>query len=361
MNSANKLVQNAPIMPRKAFQGGVAPKFVRTIPKNIMQDKEALYDNTLQLKQYANALVEDNHRLKAKLQQFEEELSRKTKLLNGLMAQMSNISSMQGIQRMQKETHLIDALKQRVKKLEGILMSRDDEITTLKQNVKLTKLNEYESQLNICEKECIRLRGMLEELLNSKHVGNPTEYVEIEEKILEQSMMIKDLQAKNSEISQNLDRKTQQCEKLTEKIKELEDQISKNSKKTDRTAKRKRVIVEYKDKIAELNTEIAQLKEELEKRPEADNKSPGQGEKEKNMKLFNDMQKDMSEMKKNMEEYKKKADEANRNLFEKDGIIKRTQDKLKFQEDEFNVKLIQERETFTKKIKSRIFGFKLIF
>ena len=71
-----------------------------------MHDKEALYDNTLQLKQYANGLVEENHRLKTKLMQLEEELSRKSKILNSLMSQMGGLSSMQGIQRIQKEVHL---------------------------------------------------------------------------------------------------------------------------------------------------------------------------------------------------------------------------------------------------------------
>lgn len=68
-----------------------------------MNDKEALYDNTLKVRQYANDLVKENLKLKVKLQQVEDALSRKEKLLNGLMSQMSNITGMQGIQRLQKE------------------------------------------------------------------------------------------------------------------------------------------------------------------------------------------------------------------------------------------------------------------
>ncbi len=112
--STNKIGQYAAGMPRKQFgfqslpiihrsEKKWGPKFVRTIPRNIIHDKEALYDNTIQLKQYANALIEENHRLKAKLQQLEEELGRKGKLLNGLMSQMGSLSNMQGLQRMQKE------------------------------------------------------------------------------------------------------------------------------------------------------------------------------------------------------------------------------------------------------------------
>jgi len=68
-----------------------------------MNDKEALYDNTLKVRQYANELVKENLKLKVKLQQVEDALSRKEKLLNSFMSQMSNISGMQGIQRLQKE------------------------------------------------------------------------------------------------------------------------------------------------------------------------------------------------------------------------------------------------------------------
>ena len=69
-----------------------------------MQDKETLYDNTVQLKRYANVLVEENQRLKARVQQLDEDISRRNKMMSGLMAQMGNMSSgTQGVQKMQKE------------------------------------------------------------------------------------------------------------------------------------------------------------------------------------------------------------------------------------------------------------------
>jgi hypothetical protein len=85
---------------------GVVPtKKLRKVPKNIMQDKEELYDNALQLKQYANSITGENCRLKAKMQQLEEELGRRNKLLNGLMAQLGNVGSQQ-VHKMQKEVFI---------------------------------------------------------------------------------------------------------------------------------------------------------------------------------------------------------------------------------------------------------------
>ena len=78
-------------------------KFSKVISRGIVHDKETLYDNILKLKQYSNGLLEENIKLKGKINQNEEELIRKNKLINGLIAQMENQKGMTGIQRLQKE------------------------------------------------------------------------------------------------------------------------------------------------------------------------------------------------------------------------------------------------------------------
>ncbi len=56
-----------------------------------------------------------------------------------------------------------------------------------------------------------------------------------------------------------------------------------------------------------------------------------------------------------MEEYKARCESMNKMLHEKDGTIKKAESKLKEQEEEFGVKLIQEKEQLMKRIHSRIF------
>ena len=68
-------------------------------------------------------------------------------------------------------------------------------------------LRKCEDQWKEYENECLKLRGMLTELLNLKHVGNPTEYVEIEEKTVEQSMMLQELNKKNIDLNDQLTQK----------------------------------------------------------------------------------------------------------------------------------------------------------
>ena len=65
-------------------------KTFRGVPQNIMHDKEYLYSNTLQLKKVGNKLKEENQWLKAKLQQYEEELKRKDRMIEDLATNAPN-------------------------------------------------------------------------------------------------------------------------------------------------------------------------------------------------------------------------------------------------------------------------------
>lgn len=81
-------------------------KYPRMIPCNIMHDKETLYDNTLQLKHTVNHLVDSNYRLKARVQKLEEELAKKNRMLNNVMAQVGSPNGEKKVRQMQKEVSL---------------------------------------------------------------------------------------------------------------------------------------------------------------------------------------------------------------------------------------------------------------
>ena len=50
---------------------GFGTTYEKNRPKNIMFDKEALYDSTIHLKQFINTLKDENGKLKARVQQTE--------------------------------------------------------------------------------------------------------------------------------------------------------------------------------------------------------------------------------------------------------------------------------------------------
>ncbi len=80
-----------------------ANTFEKRKPRVIMQDKEELYDNAIQLKRSANTLREENYRLKAKIQQYEEDSMKKSKIMQELMAQLNNTASMRAPAAFHKE------------------------------------------------------------------------------------------------------------------------------------------------------------------------------------------------------------------------------------------------------------------
>ncbi len=342
-----------------------APKFAKLIPRNIAKDKETLYDNTLQLKQYANQLLEDNHRLKARVQQMEEEIGRRSKLINGLMSQIGSVGSMQGVQKMQRETHLIEALKSRIRQAEAVVASKDSEIDKLKKDIKITKLTEYESQLKTCEAECVRLRGMLDELISSKHVGSPTEYVEVEEKMLEQSMRLKELARKNTELSSSLDAKTQEADRFRVRSEELEAELAKGRGHTDQAGKHKRMITELKGRVDELTAEIERIKSESAQKNREENSPEAKAEREKKEREEAARAKESAEnrqfnteLKAELERKKKEFEEMRAKLSQQveDGEIaaKKAEDKMREQAEEFSIKIVEAQDAATKKVIARI-------
>ena len=149
--------------------------------------------------------------LKTKIQQIEENGRRKEKIINGLMDRLRNFSGMDGLQQAQSQviytlfqTHLIKALKEKLKTSQFIVKEKEAEIQQLKRSTKITNLWEYETRLNTAEAECGRLREMLDEITSEKHKGNPVEYIELEKQLLQKTVLNKKLQKENTELSSAL-------------------------------------------------------------------------------------------------------------------------------------------------------------
>ena len=118
-----------------------------------MLDKEALYDNAIQLKRVANILREENGKLKSKIQQYEEENMKKGKLMQEMMHQLSIPGNASSMPRAHKEvnitlenaqTSLINALKKKIKEYEAENSQLKEANSVLCKNIKLTKQRELE-------------------------------------------------------------------------------------------------------------------------------------------------------------------------------------------------------------------------
>ena len=109
-------------------------------PKNIPQDKERLYEETLHLKQHINTLREENLKLKTKISNLEKEASKFEKMI-----QENNASYFRDAQPSKpNETHLSMTLKQNVKELRADLKKKEDELEEIKKVLKYTKIQELQ-------------------------------------------------------------------------------------------------------------------------------------------------------------------------------------------------------------------------
>jgi chromosome segregation ATPase len=221
-----------------------------------------------------------------------------------------------------------------LKNAEGLLHAKDKTINELQRNIRVTKLEECESLLKITENECARLRRMVNELVASKCAGNPTEYIAIEEKLLEHTIALKELRKQNTELTSALNRKNRENELLSAQLNDLEEELSKGLRKSGGANKQRRTIAGYKERIMELVNEVNNLRKQLERQVEVnegyanDNRASMEieqarvtvGEYKKKMEeaMSNEeaYKEKLQDMSKGMEEYKRRLENNNKKLEE---------------------------------------------
>ena len=132
-------------------------------------------------------------------------------MVQDVMSQLEKVGDMPRVPRFnKKETSLIAALKQKIKSLETDLVACKQENESLRKNVKLTKKREIETETQIFQEECRRLRLMLKDIISERHAGNPAEYEKMEEKVLEQKVIINEMNNKNQELESNIKAKNRE-------------------------------------------------------------------------------------------------------------------------------------------------------
>ena len=72
----------------------------------------------------------------------------------------------QTAQKYQQETFLVMSLKKQIRELKFEVGKRDEELEVIRKNIKNTKTLELEQELQTYHDECMRLRSVVEELIN---------------------------------------------------------------------------------------------------------------------------------------------------------------------------------------------------
>lgn len=127
----------------------------------MLQERERLYDDVMKQRMATNSLRDENTRLRTRLHMVENEVTRKDKAIDDLMAQQESGSGartyLQG-RNSKVDSHLVVNLKRRIRQQTQELAQRKEEVELLKRNIKNTKTHETEIEIKLYMDECLRLR-----------------------------------------------------------------------------------------------------------------------------------------------------------------------------------------------------------
>ena len=132
------------------------------------KDKESLYEENMQLKNYINTIKEDFAFSKCDNRKLELELDKKEKIIEDIV----DSGNLQGDKiNKAKETHLIIGLKKQFKDVQTQLKNKTVELDNIKKTLKVTKLNELNIEVNTYTDELQKLKSFYEIALQQNAIN----------------------------------------------------------------------------------------------------------------------------------------------------------------------------------------------
>jgi len=271
-----------------------------TIVSNI-PDKEDLFHELTLAKQAANDLKEENVRLKTKVQLAEldakkkhdqlKELLEKGEEIGGISAKSYGSITIKG----KTETKLELELKEQVKKIKEEKVKIEIEYSNLKKSIRSTRFQELNNEIKTYIDECQRLRKLCEEYENKRPELTPEDIQAIEEKIIQQSNIIKNLQKENETANLLLSQKDTEIAELRSKNELLQSKNAKLSANSKLFFKQKKQLAENAKTIQTLKNQLSLLKPDITGNEFASYKS-----------RINELLKSQSELKEKLEQREKR-------------------------------------------------------
>ncbi|CAK90637.1 unnamed protein product (macronuclear) [Paramecium tetraurelia] len=163
----------------------------RLTPRYIKKDKEELYSDLLLLQQKYNQCQDENTKLKTQISSLEKQVIHLTDLVRNVEMFCNK-----------KTSHFNEfQLKKQIQDLKSNLKTKVQELESLKQNVKTTKIDEIRIELQESHIECLRLRTMLDQQIRQQVLFNYNDHTLIEEKLYIQSQMMNQLKTENDQMT----------------------------------------------------------------------------------------------------------------------------------------------------------------
>ncbi|KAM3143825.1 hypothetical protein pb186bvf_004101 [Paramecium bursaria] len=203
-------------------------EFKKTIPNNMTQDKERLYEELNKSKQLANQLQMDNYQLRVQVKSLEQvlqkQLASKVQKNCKFKDESSEIfphSASVAIPQAQKrilsdipQLSITVQLKKQIKDLKDEIEEQQEDMLRIKRNAKLTKIQEMEAELKQFQEECIRLKNLLHQQLLKNQ--NPSQ----DEMLLEDKYLL---------LQENYQRLEFKCNDLMQKLRKSQEEYKKQS------------------------------------------------------------------------------------------------------------------------------------
>ncbi|TNV85398.1 hypothetical protein FGO68_gene15267 [Halteria grandinella] len=226
----------------------------RLIPSNYGGKlKEELYDQNIALKLNINDYKDDNLRLRTRMKQMVAQLRGRDKLIDELYkSAYITLNGAQASSNLNKDALLLINLKREVQDLKDQLYLKDDEITSLRMSMKLTKLKELETELRLYVAECLRLRKITEQAVR---LSGEIDLQRLERQLVQERERYEGLvRNMRSDIGMEKDR----LKEAREREQQLQKQVSAESEAKDKVQREKQAV----DRRLE---ELEQDKERVEK------------------------------------------------------------------------------------------------
>jgi len=296
-------------------------------------DKEAMYNNAMQLKREIKSLKEENERLKSQL--LQNEFAKKNRLMQGMGGQPGGMTT-------SRASAIITSLKRRVKEAANENATLKNEVNQLKRNLKLTKQNEAEAINILLEKECSRLRSMLDAAIQEK---NPKGISETEKELLEQKANCKELERVNEQLRYEVMKLKGSEKEALDRLYEYEAKEIKRIRQKAKKEKNKYTLKEAKVEIEKLILEKKQLEEQI----EATKNKPIEPQDIKED-LLDTHKLEIEKLKAENLKFKSRIEEYRKRVFEKEKEARDVAREAKEKEEAYTLKGLEEKEKMTQGI-----------
>ncbi|CAD8051667.1 unnamed protein product [Paramecium primaurelia] len=305
----------------------------KKIPVNMVKDKDDLYAETVYLKDIINKLTQENYDLKAKMRFLNKNTERMQTVVQnvGGYLQQKYVADKQDLALMTKlgisENLLTITLKKQIKELRTMIKQQNEEIQNLKHDIKYTKIQELEKEINVFQEETLRLKTLLEQSQRNEQIYQMThDFNQFEEKFYIQMQIINSLKQENSFYQGQI--AIEQEEKF-----KLQNQIETNQKVLN---KQKQVIDDLQQTLKDKLIYIDGLQQELDSYKDTNQNLIQKANKLDNnqlriiglVKIEQELRKELQQKTRDIEYLDKTTTELKQKLNEKSSIEAKIKDQL---------------------------------